>query len=373
MRIVNARVFNGTQFVAGDVFVQDGRFASPAAYEDDGVVIDAHGQVVAPGLVDIHFHGCMGHDFCDASVEGIRAIARYEASQGVTSICPATMTYPEDALASIMDAAAAFNAADGESSLVGINLEGPFISPNKVGAQNPLYVQRTDAAMLQRLCNRSGGLVKLVDIAPEEPGALEFIREVHPLIRVSLAHTCASYDDAHAAFEAGARHMTHLYNAMPGLHHREPGPIVAAAEREDVTPEIICDGVHIHAAMVRLAFRLFGPERMILISDTMEAAGLDDGEYRLGGQAVTVRGNRATLHDGTIAGSNTNLALCLGHAVRDMGIPLGQALRAASFNPARTIGIEDECGSIVPGKRADLIFLDEEARVTQVMLRGKLL
>lgn len=373
MRIVNGHVFNGTQFVAGDVCIEGGRFVSPVEYIDDGEVLDAAGQVVAPGLVDIHFHGCMGHDFCDASVESIAAMARYEASQGVTSICPTTMTYPEELLGRVMDAAAAFVPSDEGSSLVGINLEGPFISPNKVGAQNPLYVQKPNAATLRRLCERSLGLVKLVDVAPEEEGALEFIREVHQDVRVSLAHTCATYDDAAAAFEAGARHMTHLYNAMPGLHHREPGPIAAAVERDDITPEIICDGVHIHPAMVRLAFKLFGPERMILISDTMEAAGLDDGEYQLGGQAVTVRGNRATLHDGTIAGSNTNLALCLGHAVREMSIPLGHALRAATFNPARAIGVEDECGSIAPGKRADLVFLDDDARITQVMLRGKLL
>ncbi|MDO4502118.1 MAG: N-acetylglucosamine-6-phosphate deacetylase [Coriobacteriia bacterium] len=370
MKIINGRVFDGEGFTNQDVLIRDGRFVSPDDYVDDGQVVDAAGQVVAPGLVDLHFHGCVGRDFCDGTVESIRAIGAYQASQGVTAMCPATMTFPEDVLGRIMDAAAAYEPGPTEAALVGINMEGPYISPSKVGAQNPLYVQGADEGMLSRLQQRSGNLIKLVDIAPEEPGALEFIERTASDVRISLAHTCADYDQAAAAFQAGARHMTHLYNAMPGLHHRNPGPIAAAAERDDVTPEIICDGVHIHPAMVRLAFTLFGPERMILISDTMEAAGLDDGEYSLGGQPVTVRGNRATLHDGTLAGSNTNLALCLGVAVRDMGIPLEHALRAATCNPARALGIQDERGAIAPGRIADCILLDDDASVTKVILRG---
>ena len=373
MRITNGRVFDGTRFNEGDVFINGGVFVSTEDYVDDGAVIDATGMTVAPGLIDLHFHGARGFDFCDATPQALAAIAEYEAAQGVTSICPATMTFTEETLLPIMANAAAFKPTARQAELVGINMEGPFISPNKVGAQNPLYVQQADVGMLARLQEASGGLVKLVDIAPEEPGALEFIRQEHGGVRISLAHTCADYSTAAAAFEAGARHMTHLFNAMPGLHHRKPGPIAAAAERDDITPEIICDGVHIHPSMVRLAFRLFGPERMILISDTMEAAGLADGEYSLGGQAVTVRGNRATLHDGTLAGSNTNLALCLGVAVRDMGIPLEHALRAATLNPARALGIEASKGSIAPGKAADCIILNGEARVQRVVLRGQLL
>ncbi|MGN0073099.1 MAG: N-acetylglucosamine-6-phosphate deacetylase [Coriobacteriales bacterium] len=371
MRITNGRVFNGTCFTEGDVFINGGVFVDEAAYADDGVVLDAAGMVVAPGLIDLHFHGALGFDFCDGTPQALAAIAAYEAAQGVTSICPATMTFTEETLLPIMANAAAFTPAANQASLVGINMEGPFISPNKVGAQNPLYVQQADGNMLARLQEASGGLIKLVDIAPEEPGALEFIQQEHGRVRVSVAHSCADYDAARAAFEAGARHVTHLFNAMPGLHHRKPGPIAAAAERNDVTPEIICDGVHIHPAMVRLAFALFGPQRMILISDTMEAAGLEDGEYSLGGQPVTVRGNHATLHDGTLAGSNTNLALCLGTAVREMGIPLEHALRAASYNPACALGIQGSKGSIAPGKDADCILLNSEARVQRVILRGQ--
>ena len=259
-----------------------------------------------------------------------------------------------------------------EAALVGINMEGPFISPDRIGAQNPEYVQRADAGMLSRLQEAAGGLVKLVDIAPEEPGALEFVSEAAGKARVSLAHTCADYETAREAFERGARHLTHLYNAMPGLHHRKPGPIAAAWEHPDVTVELIADGVHIHPAMVRLTFGLFGAERICLISDSMRATGLEDGSYDLGGQQVEVRGNVATLADGTIAGSVTDLAACVRHAVLDMGIPLEDAVRAATLTPACAIGIDDERGSIEVGKVADLVVLDEDLNVKHVVLRGEL-
>lgn len=371
MRIINGRVFDGRGFEQRDILINDGLFVDKGAYIDDGISIDAAGQIVAPGLIDLHFHGCMGHDFCNASDESLAAIAGYEASQGITAICPATMTFPEDILAPVMDTAARFKPNPTQAALVGINMEGPFISPHKVGAQNPAYVQTADLDMVKRLSERSGGLVKLVDVAPEEPGNLEFIGQAAGKVRVSIAHTCCSYREASEAFAAGARHMTHLFNAMPGLHHRQPGPIAAAADRDDVTCELICDGVHVDASMVRLTFKLFGADRMILISDTVEACGLKDGKYHLGGQEIFVKGNRATLADGTLAGGATNLARCLAVAVNQMSIPLADALKAATINPARALGIDGERGSIEPGKVADCILLDGDAKVTKVILRGK--
>lgn len=371
LKIVGARVFDGDSFVEKDLFVSDGRLVGEAPL-GEARTIDASGCYAIPGLVDVHSHGAVGHDFCDGTHEAIDAICRYQASRGVTAYCPATMTYPEEKLASIARCAAEHADAADAAALVGINMEGPYISPNKVGAQNPAYVQAPDAAMFERLQDAAGGLFKIVDVAPEVEDALEFIKEQGDKVRISVAHTCATYDQAKAAFDAGAKHVTHLFNAMPPLAHREPG-VIGAAVDAGATPEIIADGVHIHPSAVRAAFKLFGDDRMILISDSMMATGLDDGEYSLGGQAVTVRGNRATLHDGTLAGSATDLMGCFRVAVRDMDIPLASAVKAASCNPARAIGLEGERGTLAAGAVADIVLLDEELEIKQVVLRGTVL
>lgn len=374
MRIINGSVFVGEGFVERDVFAADGRFVGEAARAEGGQTVDAAGCYVIPGLVDLHFHGSAGADISDGDLAGLHRMGAYEASRGVTAMCPATMTLPEDVLVRAAQAAAAYEPAADEAALVGINMEGPFISPSKVGAQNPDYVRNPSAEEFRRLQEAAGGLFKLVDIAPEEPGAEEFIREMANEVRISLAHTCTDYDTAARAFELGARQLTHLYNAMDPMHHRKPGPIPAAVEHGEVTAEIIADGVHIHPAMVRLAFQLFGDNRMILISDTLRAAGLEDGTYDLGGQDVTVRGPVATIDNGALAGSVSDLMRCLTVAVRDMGIPLASAVKAASANPARALGLDAERGAIEAGKVADAVLLDKETLdVRAVVLRGELL
>lgn len=332
---------------------------------------DMDGLYAIPGLVDVHFHGCVGYDFCDGTNEAISAIAQYQAAHGVAAVCPATMTYPEDKLMGIAAAAAAYRGEDDGAALVGINMEGPFISEKKKGAQNGKYLHAPDAEMFRRLQKAAGGLFKLCDIAPEVEGAMETIEALSSEVRISLAHTEADYDTASEAFKRGARQVTHLYNAMPPLSHRAPGLIGAAADNDAVAVELIADGVHVHPAVVRATFKLFR-DRVILISDSMMATGLKDGEYELGGQAVTVRGNVAMLHDGTIAGSATNLLDCLRSAVK-MGIPLGSAVRAASTNPARAIGIAHDYGTLEAGKLANVLLLDESLAVHSIILRGKVL
>ena len=349
--------------ISGDLIVDD--FS-----DEPDEIIDAENFYVVPGLVDIHFHGCAGYDFCDSGekTEALKAIYDYETSAGVTTICPATMTLPEEKLIPIMKAARNF------PGLAGIYLEGPFISKNKPGAQNPDYIIEPDINFLKRLQNASGNLIKIVAIAPEVGGrlpvgnAFDFINEAKKITRLSLAHTTCDYETAKRAFENGVGQVTHIFNAMPGIHHREPGPIIAALENPNVNVEIICDGVHIHEAVVRNTVKIFGSDRVIFISDSMEATGMKDGDYELGGQKVIKRGNLATLEDGkTIAGSVTNLFDCVRTAVNKMKIPLETAIKCASFNPARAIGLEKSIGSIETGKAANLVLLDKKLNLVRVI------
>ncbi|MCD8012728.1 MAG: N-acetylglucosamine-6-phosphate deacetylase [Lachnospiraceae bacterium] len=337
-------------------------------------LLDFSGLKAIPMLVDIHFHGCDGVDFCDGTEEAIEKIAAYELREGIGAICPATMTYGEEKLTQIARAAAAHVNRAGAADLIGINMEGPFISRKKKGAQNEAYIHRPDAEMFLRLQKEAGGLFRLCDLAPEEPGAMECIRRLKGQMVLSLAHTCTDYETAKRAFAEGASHMTHLYNAMPGISHRMPGPIVAAWEA-GAEVELIADGIHIHPAVVRMTFQLFGDDRVILISDSMMATGLPDGQYTLGGQDVTVTGNRAVLTQdpGTIAGSATNLMDCLRTAVRSMGISLGSAVRAAAVNPARCIGIDRLYGSLRPGCYANILFVNEELEICHMVHKGALL
>ena len=343
-----------------DVFTEICPSLAPSENES---VLDADGLYAIPGLIDIHFHGCMGHDFCDGTVEAIDAITRYEASCGVTSVCPATMTVSPESLVQVMDAARTYNespARPGQASLVGINMEGPFISEAKKGAQAAEHIRLCDEALFCSLQERSGGLIKLVDIAPENEGAMEFIDALHDKVTISLAHTTADYQTAKEAYDRGARHATHLYNAMPPFTHRAPGVVGAAFDSPHCRAELICDGVHIHPSVVRATFQLFGDDRMILISDSMRAAGMEDGQYTLGGQDVAVKGKYATLvSDGALAGSVTNLMDCMRTAVKEMQIPLESAIACATMNPAKAIGIYDRYGSISTGKIANLVLLDQ--------------
>ena len=374
MIIRNAEVYTEQGiFEKKDIAVCGEQFAeeSAAAGECDGEILDGEGCYLIPGLTDIHFHGCVGRDFCDGTEEAIQAIADYEASVGVTTIVPATMTFSEEKLTEIAKAARNHKNEKG-AILCGINMEGPFITMKKKGAQNGKYVHRPDVEMFDRLQKEAGGLFKLVDIAPEVEGAMEFIRAKKDEVVLSIAHTDTDYETAKEAIEAGVSHVTHLYNAMNPINHRNPGPIIAASDDDTCEAELICDGVHIHPAVVRNTLKMFGSDRVIFISDTMMAAGLPDGMYELGGQPVRAQGNRATLEDGTLAGSNTNLMECMRTAVLQMHVPLETAVRCAAVNSAKSVGIYDRYGSITPGKVANAVLLrKEDLTVKQVILKGK--
>lgn len=378
MRIIRGMVYTDRMcFEPGEIAIEGERIERVERCEDSALTEKEAQTYILPGLVDIHFHGCAGYDFCNATAAAVRTIASYEMTHGTTTICPATMTLPEKRLLEICAAGAV--AAETEvltegiplkDVMRGIYLEGPFLSKEKKGAQNPAYLHKPDLAMLERLQEAARGMIRMVAVAPEEDGAMEMIREGAGAFRFSIAHTCADYKTAKAAMEAGAHHVTHLYNAMPPFTHRNPGVIGAAAETKETSAELICDGIHIHPCVVRSTFQLFGPERMVLISDSMMATGMEDGEYSLGGQPVTVRGNLALLKDGTIAGSATNLYDCMRMAIQ-MGVPREEAVRAVTVNPAQAVGLDAECGLLSQGRRADILLADEEFALLEVIKSGR--
>lgn len=376
MKIQNALVYteDGT-FAQLDVMVKEGqiRAVTPKGgldRETDEIAVDGTGMYLIPGLTDIHFHGCAGYDLCDGTGEALEAMARYEARNGITTICPAVMACPEETLTQVCRSARTYGSKKG-AVLAGIRLEGPFLSEEKTGALNPGYLRKPDVDLYRRLQEAAGGRIRLVDIAPEAEGAMDFIQALRGEAVCSLAHTTADYDIAMRAFYAGASQVTHLYNAMEPYTHRNPGLIGAAADTPGCLVELIGDGIHVHPAVVRSTLRMFGPDRVIFISDSIRATGLEDGQYSLGGRPVDVRGRRAAFDDGTIAGSVTNLMQTVQRVVNEMGIPLETAVRCAAVNPAKSIGIFDRYGSIAPGKAANLVLLDQELNVMTVILNGE--
>lgn len=377
MFIRNADVFADHHFHQWDLRVERGRIAELSPWgqlpsKDGEEILDASGLLLLPGLTDIHSHGAMGHDFSDADLAGWRELLRFEASCGITQYCPTSMTVPASQLEKIFRFAGEAGRQgdpEGVAWFCGIHMEGPWLNPKKAGAQKPGAIQPLswwDFCHYQQL---SGNRICLLSLAPELPGAQDFIRKAAGHVLLSLAHSQADYETASWAFAQGVHHVTHLYNAMEPLHHRQPGPIAAAFENPQVSVELIADGIHVHPAMIRLAFTLF-KDRLCLISDSMRATGLGDGLYELGGQQVMVKGREARIATGSLAGSVSPLDVMLRRAV-SFGVPLEDALFAASEYPARLIGIAGEAGVIAAGRRANLILSDPELNFQRIYLNGK--
>ena len=370
MFLVNAAYLDQDfRLVRGDLEIEGGRIrqvGEKLSWSQNDLVVDCQGYTIVPGFVDVHIHGCAGADTCDGKRESIDAMAEFLLTKGVTSFCPTTMTVDREEIeAALLAAKACVDQPGPGARVVGVNMEGPFIAAARKGAQKEEAILPPDPELFRHFQELSGGIVRLVDIAPEQPGGLAFIREVKDLCAVSIAHTTANYDQAKESFDAGITHATHLFNAMSGLHHRDPGVVGAVFDDSRVYAELICDGFHIHPAALRTAFQVLG-DRALVISDSMRANGMPEGEpFDLGGQMVTVREGKATLADGTIAGSVSNLHQEVKNLV-SFGIPLEQAVKAASLIPARSIGLEEEIGSIAPGKRADLVVLDENLDIVAV-------
>lgn len=370
MILKNADIFD-SEFALrrADVRVEDGKIAEIGENLNDGDEHDLSGCVILPGFIDIHIHGCGGADFSDAQPDTLETMSRTLASFGVTSFCPASMTLPYDRIEKAFENAAGYLGKECGAYILGINMEGPFLSYAKRGAQNPEYLHEPDIDELKKLdkiCK-----IRLVSLAPELPGAIEFAREASKICTVSAAHTAVTFEQAELGYKNGITHTTHLLNGMDPIYNRKPGAAVAALRAENATAELISDGMHIHPAYLALLYKILGEDRSVAVSDSMCASGLGDGEYELGGTTVYVKGGKALLADGTIAASTTNIFAEFRNII-SFGVPVRQAVKSCTINPARAIGVDDVTGSIAVGKRADFTVLSSDLKELEcVYIKGK--
>jgi N-acetylglucosamine-6-phosphate deacetylase len=380
---------NNFKFVIGDVRIQGDKIVEIGKNlaTKDHEITDINGKLLIPGLIDIHIHGAGGVDYSTADYEGIKNMANFLGSIGVTSFLATSMALPAEELEKTYALTAKYieleekDSEEGSaiSKLLGIHMEGPYFSFEKRGAQDENYLSNPDYKEFLEILKASQASIKIVSIAPELPGGLEFIKSVGKIKGekpvVAIGHTVANYQQAKDAIDVGVSHVTHLYNGMLPFMHRAPGVLGAVSEAKEVTAELISDGVHVHPSAVRLAFKLFGQERLVLISDGLSPMGCaedfePEGGYWCGHRRIFLRDGAAKLEEGTLAGSNTSLMDCVKNAV-EYGISKEEAIKSASINPAKLLGLEKEIGSIAVGKSADFIILDQEWNVERVYINGK--
>jgi len=332
-------------------------------------VIDAKGNYVAPGLVDMHIHGFLGADVSDGDADGIRTMAKGIIKNGVTAWCPTTMTVSKAEIEKAFDTVREVKNS-GEyygSRILGVNSEGPFINPSKKGAQAEEHILRPDADFIIN----NADIVKLFTVAPEVDGALECIEKVktNSNVLISMGHTNAGYEEAIEGVKKGVRHTTHLFNAMTALSHRSPGVVGAALASDDVSCELIADTFHVNSGLFGLVYKLKG-SKLCLITDCIRAGGMEDGDYTLGGQPVHKEGIKCLMPDGTIAGSVLNLNVAVRNLLENTDLPIYEAINCASLYPATALGEDKEIGSLEEGKRADIIIVDEKINVINTILGG---
>lgn len=371
--IVNGSIILTDGIVEDRVLAYDSKICGLTTKEqipDGAEVIDAQGGYVAPGLVDIHIHGYLGEDASDGSAEGIKKMANGIMKNGVTSWCPTTMTVSMEEINTALNVVRSLKGESKDwdgAEILGVNLEGPYINPKKKGAQAETHIKPLDAQFVMD----NADVISIATVAPEMEGGCEGIKKICEgcNVKVSIGHTDATFEAALAGIDAGATHVTHLFNAQTPLHHRNPG-VVGAALLKDVYTELICDTFHVHKGLFELVAKIKG-DKLVLITDCTRAGGMPDGEYTLGGQKIIVNGIECLLEDGTIAGSVLKLNNAVKNVCNNTDMPLWSVVAAASLNPAKAIGVDDRKGSLDEGKDADIIITDRDFNIVKTIIGGK--
>lgn len=374
--LYNAQVITGqTTLRPGWILIEDNQITEigegPQPTIEDAEQIDCGGKTALPGFIDVHVHGAVGHDTMDATPDALNAMAHFYASHGVTGFLATTMTADGPSTQQALENAAACVGpiADG-ATLLGVHLEGPYINLAMKGAQNGDYVRRADPAEYRAWLDL--GVISQVTVAPEFPENQQFIKDcVARGINVSVGHTQATYEDFEKAVSLGARQSTHTFNAMIGVHHRLPGTAGAALSIDSVSCEFIADTIHVHPAVLKLAIRAKGADGVILITDAIMGAGYPDGDYALGGQAVKVANGKATLFDGTLAGSVLTMDAALRNVLGILDVPLTEVWPMTSVNAARQLGLANRKGTLAIGYDADIVLLDDQNQVSLTIAEGK--
>ncbi|MDN5696040.1 MAG: N-acetylglucosamine-6-phosphate deacetylase [Staphylococcus equorum] len=376
--IENGRIYTEEEMIErGYIIVKDDKITDVGKGDYEGALTtyDAQGQHVLPGFIDIHMHGGYGEDAMDASCDGLKHLAESLLSEGTTSFLATTMTQSDEnitkALENIIEYQKQQNVLKA-ADIVGIHLEGPFISEHKVGAQNPAYVQRPSIEKVQQFQKTANNQIKVITFAPEVEGAHETLEALHDQIRFSIGHTVATFDETNEAVARGAKHVTHLYNAGTPFEHREPGVFGAAWTNDSLSTELIVDGIHSHPTAIQIAYKQKGNTRFFLITDAMRAKSMPDGEYDLGGQNVIVKGSEARLASGALAGSILKMNEGLKNLIQYTGDSLDNLWRVTSLNQAIALNIESQKGSLKVGKDADIVIVDDEITVQTTIKAGEI-